>query len=57
MLPVQDVRKGRRAMAAFQKVIRELMKEIQARKEELAPHSIAAHLLAVRQPGTGVPSS
>eukprot|EP00891_Asterochloris_glomerata_P001568 jgi/Astpho2/1568/Aster-x1016 len=49
----RDVREGKRRMANFQAMVMDLLKDVQKRPPP--EHTIAAHLLRIRDPNTGLP--
>lgn len=51
---MQDVRDGAAATKAFHKVMQSLVSTM--RKDKLDPSSIAAHLLDIKDPSTGIVS-
>ena len=48
---LQDVREGKRRMAKFQAMVMDLLKDVQERPPP--EHTIAAHILSIRDPNTG----
>lgn len=49
---VQDVKKGQQALWHYQDMIRQLLQKVTSGNPP-APHTIAAHLLSVKDPHTG----
>ena len=49
---VQDVKKGQQALWHYQDMIRQLLQKVMSGTPP-APHTIAAHLLSVKDPHTG----
>eukprot|EP00884_Botryococcus_braunii_P016359 jgi/Botrbrau1/3406/Bobra.0337s0042.1 len=47
------VRDGRRAFRGMHEVMGELLRDTLARESELEPHTLAAHLLGIKDPATG----